>query len=33
VKIRRDLEPADLIDARTLLRSGWQAEVDPTEIL
>ncbi|MCK4232210.1 primosomal protein N' [candidate division WOR-3 bacterium] len=33
VKIRRDLEPADLIDARTLLRSGWQAEVDPVEIL
>ncbi|TKJ39661.1 hypothetical protein CEE36_10205, partial [candidate division TA06 bacterium B3_TA06] len=33
VKLRRDLNPGDLINARTLLRSGWQAEVDPTEIL
>jgi len=33
VKIRRDLEPADLIHARTLYKSGWRMEVDPVEIL
>ncbi len=33
VKLRRDLSPADLMDARTLLKSGWQAEVDPVEIM
>lgn len=33
VKLRRDLRPSDLIDAATLYKSGWQAEVDPAEIL
>ncbi|NLI98740.1 hypothetical protein GX441_08800 [bacterium] len=33
VKIRRDLSPGTLLDARTLLKSGWQSEVDPVEIM
>lgn len=33
VKLRRDLQPCDLIDARGLLDSGWQLETDPAEIL
>lgn len=33
IKLRRDRSPCDVIDARTLLASGWQLEVDPQEIL
>lgn len=32
VKLRRDLSAGDLMDARMLLKSGWQAEVDPVEM-
>lgn len=33
VKLRRDLSPGELMDAKTLLKSGWQVEVDPAEII
>lgn len=32
-KLRRDLSPADLITPEQLYKSGWQAEVDPVEVL
>ncbi len=33
VKLRRDLSPQDIMNASTLLKSGWRIEIDPEEIL